>query len=157
MARVITGDEEVVDPKAPEGALAEFYRAFNSRDLTLMEQNWAGDESVLFHELGGVRYGWEEIKELYEQTLLSSQAGVLMTLHDYRIDRFSDSFFATGLERGLLRTQKDVLEFRIRATKMFGWRGGRWRQIHHHGSIEEPELLANYQALVLTGQTASMA
>jgi hypothetical protein len=40
---------------------------------------------------------------------------------------------------------------------MFGWRGGRWRQIHHHGSLEEPELLANYQALVLTGQTATIA
>lgn len=154
MAQVITGDEEAVDPHTPEGALAEFYRAFNSRDLALMEQNWAGDEAVLYHELGGVRYGWTEIRELYEQTLLSSPAGVLMTFQDYRIDRFSDTFFAVGLERGLLRTQKDVLEFRIRATRLFGWRGGRWRQIHHHGSIEEPELLANYLALVLTGQTA---
>jgi ketosteroid isomerase-like protein len=157
MAQVITGDEEFVDPKTPEGALTEFYRAFNSRDLALMEQNWAGDEAVLFHELGGVRNGWTEIRELYEQTLLSSQAGVLMTLHDYRIERFADTFYAVGRERGLLRTQKDVLEFRIRATKLFGWRGGRWRQLHHHGSIEEPELLANYQTLVLTGQTASMA
>jgi hypothetical protein len=154
MVKVITGDEDHVDPRIPEGALAEFYRAFNSRDLALMEQNWAGDEAVLYHELGGVRYGWTEIRELYEQTLLASPAGVLMTFHDYRIDRFSDTFFAVGLERGLLRTQADVLEFRIRASRVFGWRGGRWRQIHHHGSIEEPELLANYLALVLTGQTA---
>lgn len=154
MGLIITGDEEQIDPRKPEGALAEFYRAFNSRDLALMEQNWAGDEAVVFHELGGVRNGWTEIKELYEQTLLASPAGVLMTFHDCRIDRSSDTFFAVGLERGLLRTPKDVLEFRIRATRMFAWRGGRWRQIHHHGSIEEPELLANYLTLVLTGHIA---
>jgi ketosteroid isomerase-like protein len=154
MSQIITGDEENSDPRKPEGALAEFYRAFNSRDLALMEQNWAGDEAVLYHELGGVRHGWTEIKELYEQTLLASPAGVLMTFHDYRIERFSDTFFAVGLERGLLRTPKDVLEFRIRATRIFGWRNGRWRQLHHHGSIEEPELLANYLTLFLTGHTA---
>jgi len=59
-----------------------------------------------------------------------------------------------GTERGLLRTQKDVLEFRIRTTRLYAWRGGRWRQINHHGSIEEPELLAQYLTLVLTGQSA---
>lgn len=154
MSAVITGDEEHIDPRQPEGVLAEFYRAFNSRDLQLMEANWAGEEATLFHELGGVRRGWAEIRELYEQTLLSSPAGVLMTFQDYTINRTTDSFIATGLERGLLRTQADVLDFRIRATRLFVWRNGRWRQIHHHGSIEEPELLANYLTLVLTGQTA---
>ena len=150
---VITGDEEQVDPRTPEGALAEFYRAFNSRDLTLMEANWSPEEATVYHQLGGTRRGWEEIRELYEQTFLGP-AGVQMTLHDIEITRFSDSFTATGIERGILRTQADVLEFRIRTTRLFGWRGGRWRQIHHHGSIEEPELLAQYLTLVLTGHTA---
>jgi hypothetical protein len=26
---------------------------------------------------------------------------------------------------------------------------GRWKQVHHHGSIEAPELLARYQSAVL--------
>jgi hypothetical protein len=26
---------------------------------------------------------------------------------------------------------------------------GRWPQVHHHGSIDDPQLLANYQALIL--------
>jgi hypothetical protein len=29
----ITGSEDEIDPSRPEGALAEFYRAFNTRDL----------------------------------------------------------------------------------------------------------------------------
>ena len=150
---VITGDEDSIDPRQPEGVLAEFYRAFNSRDLALMEQNWSPDEGTVYHQLGGIRRGWEEIRELYDQTF-QGPAGAVMTLHDFHIIRFSDSFTAIGTERGLLRTQKDALEFRIRATRLFAWRGGRWRQVHHHGSIEEPELLAQYLTLVLTGQVA---
>ncbi len=153
MAIVITGDEESIDPRTPEGALAEFYRAYNSRDLALMEQNWASDEATIYHQLGGVRAGWEEIRDLYDQTF-QGPAGAQMTLHEFKIIRFSDSFTVVGTERGLLRTQKDALEFRIRTTRLFAWRAGRWRQIHHHGSIEEPELLADYLTLVLTGETA---
>jgi hypothetical protein len=153
MEPVITGDEESIDPRTPEGVLAEFYRAYNCRDLALMQENWANDESSIYHQLGGVRRGWEEIRDLYDQTF-QGPAGAQMTLHDFKIIRFSDSFTVIGTERGLLRTQKDVLEFRIRTTRLYAWRGGRWRQIHHHGSIEEPELLAQYLTLVLTGQTA---
>ena len=153
MTTVITGDEEHFDPRNPEGALIEFYRAYNSRDLTLMEANWASEEATIYHQLGGTRLGWEEIRELYDQTF-QGPAGAQMTLQDYQIIRFSDSFTVLGTERGILRTQKDVLDFRIRTTRLFAWRGGRWRQIHHHGSIEEPELLAQYLTLVLTGQSA---
>lgn len=152
--QVITGDEETIDPRQPEGALAEYYRAFNSRDLRLMENNWGGAEDVsLYHPLGGVRIGWQEIRSIYEQTF-SGPAGAQMAFHDFTLHRFGDAFLAVGTERGLLRTQEASLEFRIRTTRMFAWKGGRWRQVHHHGSIEEPELLAQYQTLVLTGKIA---
>ena len=32
----VTGREDPIDPREPADALAEFYRAFNSRDLALM-------------------------------------------------------------------------------------------------------------------------
>jgi hypothetical protein len=36
----ITGREEPGDLSRPEQALAQFYRAFNGRDLALAEANW---------------------------------------------------------------------------------------------------------------------
>jgi hypothetical protein len=51
----ITGRENEA-PETPRGALAEFYRAFNSRDLTLIRANWLrSDEDVLDNPLGGIR------------------------------------------------------------------------------------------------------
>jgi ketosteroid isomerase-like protein len=154
MVEIITGDDEI-DLRQPEGALNEYYRAFNSHDLALMQKNWdSGDDVSLYHPLGGIRRGWEEIQALYEQ-IFGEPAGVMMTFQDFAIQRFGDTFLAVGMERGLLRTHETALEFRIRTSRIFSWRGGRWRQIHHHGSIEEPELLAHYLTLVLTGKITS--
>jgi hypothetical protein len=154
MNKGITGDEPI-DLHAPEGALSEYYRAFNSHDLNLMRQNWdASDEVTMYYPLGGIRRGWEEIGELYEQ-IFSGPAGVMVEFQDFAIQRFPDVCLVSGVERGVLRTLDRVLDFRIRTSRLFAWRGGRWRQMHHHGSIEEPELLALYLSLVLTGQVAA--
>jgi len=37
---------------------------------------------------------------------------------------------------------------KIRTTRVFRYDGERWRQTHHHGSIDDPQLLAAYQSLV---------
>ena len=154
---IITGDEQHINPREPEGALAEFYRAYNSRDIQLMEANWAhGDEPSSFHTLGGKRRGWAEIKALYEQTFYGV-SGAHVTFHDVMIDRFGDTFITTGVEKGLLRSRDATMAFRARTSRLFGWRGGRWRQLHHHGSIEEPESLAQYLTLVVTGKLLSQA
>jgi hypothetical protein len=39
-----------------------------------------------------------------------------------------------------------ALEVTIRTTRIFRFRNGRWRQVHHHGSIDDAQLLAAYQA-----------
>ena len=36
----------------------------------------------------------------------------------------------------------------IRISRIFRRVDGRWRQIHHHGSIDDADLLARYQAAV---------
>lgn len=150
MGKGITGDEPI-DLRMPEGALAEYYRAFNSHDLKLMRQNWdATEDASLYHPLGGLRRGWEEIGAIYE-LIFSGPAGVMVEFQDFAIHRFGDCFLAVGIERGVLRTLKEVLDFRVRTSRTYAWRAGRWKQIHHHGSIEEPELLSCYQSMVLTG------
>lgn len=37
----ITGNEELGDLSQPQQALAQFYRAFNTRDLKMMDENFA--------------------------------------------------------------------------------------------------------------------
>jgi SnoaL-like domain len=37
----------------------------------------------------------------------------------------------------------------IRTTRYFRYADGRWRQFHHHGSIDVPAVLAAYQQAVL--------
>jgi hypothetical protein len=139
--------EEVFEPGSPEKALADFYRAFNKRDLTLMEANWTeGDEPVMDNPLGGIRRGWPDIRPTYEQ-LFGGTAKVFVEFHDYTLHRFREAFIAIGRERGRLDTDDVHLELAIRTSRLYVLRGGNWRQLHHHGSIEDPDLLTQYQTV----------
>lgn len=144
----ITGQEELGDLTRPEEALAQFYRAFNGRDLALMEHNWeSSDEAAMDNPLGGILRGWTEIRSVYER-LFCGRARVRVEFFDYTLYVFDTMFFAVGRERGRLEVDEEILDLAIRTTRVFRFTGGRWRQIHHHGSIDQPGMLAAYQAAV---------
>jgi len=42
----------------------------------------------------------------------------------------------------------DLKTLNVRTTRIFQLINGRWRQMHHHGSIEDAKLLADYQNAV---------
>jgi len=44
---------------------------------------------------------------------------------------------------------KERMNLAIRTSRIYRMSNGKWRQIHHHGSIENPKLLAIYQETVL--------
>jgi hypothetical protein len=54
----------------------------------------------------------------------------------------------TGRECGEYATPADTVPLAIRTTRCFSYiaSGGGWRLVHHHGSFDDPELLARYQA-----------
>jgi hypothetical protein len=57
----ITGQEDLRDLCAPQQALSQFYRAFNSHGMEMMGQNWArSDELVMDNPLGGITRRWIE-------------------------------------------------------------------------------------------------
>lgn len=143
----ITG-MECAESNAPFGALSEFYRAFNNRNLDLMRRNWHPEECVLNNPLGGIRRGWAEIEPLYSR-LFSGSGRVKVVFFDYTIQLSDDLFCATGRERGTFEKNGEELVLAIRTSRVYRRVDGRWLQIHHHGSIEDPELLAQYQAAVL--------
>ncbi|MDD3530171.1 MAG: nuclear transport factor 2 family protein [Gallionellaceae bacterium] len=149
----IRGDEAApVDTSL--GALAEFYRAFNGRDLDLMRQNWQQDECVLANPLGGLRRGWEEIEPLYAR-LFAGAARVWVEFYDYTLHEGGDLFVAAGRERGHFTLGDLRIDLAIRTSRTYRKSAGRWRQIHHHGSIEDPDLLARYQSAVMAGPDTS--
>jgi ketosteroid isomerase-like protein len=137
------------DPSTPTGALKEFYRAFNTRDLALMETNWeqSGD-AAMDNPLGGIKRGWQEIRPVYERVFQGS-ARVEVEFYDYALHEVGDVFWAVGRERGTLHASGTELQLAIRTSRLFRRApGDRWHQVHHHGSIDDPQLLADYQAAV---------
>jgi hypothetical protein len=53
-----------------------------------------------------------------------------------------------GRERGTYHDGETVKNLNIRTTRIFQLVDGRWRQMHHHGSIEDAKLLDDYQSAV---------
>ena len=145
----ITGREELGDLSKPTQALAQFYRAINTRDLDLMSQNWSqGDEAVMDNPVGGIKRGWPEIRKVY-QHLFQGQAKFSFEFYDYTLYEAGDIFYVVGRERGKYEIGEVKLDLKIRTTRVFRKIDGRWRQVHHHGSIDDPESLKAFQKAVL--------
>jgi ketosteroid isomerase-like protein len=153
----ITGKEDLGDLNRPEQALAQFYKAFNSRDLAMIDSNFAAsDEVAIDNPLGGIRRGAGVPHKMYE-TVFKSPADVHVEFWDYTIDRVGDVFWAVGRERGTYRDGDAVKDLNIRTTRVFRLIDGRWRQVHHHGSIEDAKLLADYQNAVRSPKGGTMS
>ncbi len=147
--RPITGQEAGHDRRQPLAALAHFYRAFNGRDADAMRDNWSpSDDVAMSNPLGGIKRGWKEIAAVYER-LFSGTARVYVEFFDYTLHETADLFYAVGRERGYFERADERLALAIRTSRIFRRTEGVWRQVHHHGSIDDPELLAHYQRAVL--------
>jgi len=146
----ITGSEHIkVEPSNPKCALIEFYRAFNSANIDLMSNNWEKtDEASMSNPLGGVKRGWQSIREVYER-IFNGTAKVYVEFYDYTIHHAGPMFIAVGRERGYFKNGDNCIDLLIRTSRTYRMNGGIWHQIHHHGSIESPALLKQYQEAVL--------
>lgn len=144
----VTGREER-DRLTPQmRALSDFYRALNGRDMELMSRNWAQtDEVVMDNPVGGIRRGWEEIRAVYGR-IFGSPARYWFEFYDYSYHEAGEIFYVTGRERGEFGAGETPLKMAIRTTRVFRLVDGAWRQVHHHGSIDDPDLLAAYQRAV---------
>jgi hypothetical protein len=145
----ITGHEARSGRGDALDALIDFYCAFNARDLDGLAANWEqGDAPSMDNPMGGIRRGWEAISEGYMK-LFGGSAIVQVTLHDFTSQGGDDWHLFVGREIGTCMTPDKKMDVRFRTTRWFTRRGGPWRQLHHHGSIEEAGMLAAYQKIVL--------
>lgn len=145
----ITGNEDQGGLTSPYQTLVQFYCAFNCGDISMMEANWANtDDIAMDNPLGGIKRGWKEIRPVYER-IFNGPAEVYVEYYDYTIHETAEMFYAVGRERGYFRLEGEEVKLAIRTSRVFQKIEGKWRQVHHHGSIDEPKLLERYQSAVL--------
>ncbi|MDD2906271.1 MAG: nuclear transport factor 2 family protein [Sulfurimonas sp.] len=129
-------------------ALHNFYKAFNNKDLSLMQKNWLNSENIaMSNPLGGIKRGWNSIEDVYKK-IFFGQVKVYVEFYDYTIQLFENGFCVIGRERGVVEFKGKKLDLAIRTSRIYTLENGIYKQIHHHGSIENPELLKDYQELV---------
>jgi hypothetical protein len=132
----------------PLDVLIEFYRAFNARDLPGLGSVWLGGEAPsMDNPIGGIRRGWTAIEEGYSK-LFNGPAKVHVTFHDFTSQGGPDWHLFVGRERGSCVTPDQELKIAFRTTRWFVRRDGSWRQLHHHGSVEDADMLRDYQRLI---------
>ena len=132
--------------------LDEFYASFNARDAEGSIANWARQKDVIMcNPIGGIRHGWEAIYEGY-QRIMQGATHVYVAFYDYHLVESSDMFLAVGRERGYAKKisiNKDQrIELVIRTSRIFRRIQDKWQQVHHHGSIDDPDLLKQYQNFI---------
>jgi len=140
-------DLKQVNSEALE-ALNQFYKAFNHKDIKLMQKNWMNDSSIAMdNPLGGIKRGWKEIQTVYER-IFSGPTEVYVEFYDFTIIDLDGGFCAVGRERGSATVGSKVIDLEIRTSRVFKRNNGKYQQVHHHGSIESADLLHAYQTLV---------
>ena len=143
----VTGQERSTGHPAHD-ALIDFYRAFNGRDLGALQANWAaGEAPSMDNPIGGIRRGWDVIAEGYAK-LFGGPARVYVEFYDYSSQGGAEHHLFVGRERGWCETPTGRLALKIRTSRMYVRDANIWRQLHHHGSIEDPKLLVAYQSAI---------
>ncbi len=146
-SKAITGKEtEILTPEYE--VLVEFYKAFNTQNIELMEQNWSLSDGVMNNPLGGILRGWANIQEVYKK-IFFGKAEVYVEFYDYSIHKQGEMFFAVGREQGYILKHGKKIELDIRTSRIYAKEKARYKQLHHHGSITDAKLLDTYQALVM--------
>lgn len=140
--------DAATDP-GPDGAYAaleSFYAALNGRDPALLRRVWAGDPLVqLDNPVGGILRGADAVGELYDR-ILTGPVRLQVTFGEIVAYVGGDHAVFTGRETGEYAVGDEPgVPLAIRTTRYFRHVDGRWRQLHHHGSIDDAAALAAYQ------------
>jgi hypothetical protein len=132
-------------------ALVEsFYYAFNQQDMDVFTKVWANHAlTQLNNPLGEIMRGSEPITNLY-QRIFTGPAYVWVELSDIVEYQSDDMVVFAGREHGEFTRGEISVSLSIRTSRIIQWLGDDigWKQTHHHGSIDNPKLLAEYQQAV---------
>lgn len=131
-------------------ALECFYFAFNQRSIEALDAVWARAGLIsLDNPLGGILRGLDDIRALY-QRIFTGPSRVWVELSDIVEYVGEETVVFAGRERGEFTQGGRTIPLEIRTSRVFQYFGEvvGWRQVHHHGSIDNSEALARYQQAV---------
>lgn len=148
-ARERLGETAAPTLEGARAAIETFYFAFNCRSTQTLRAIWLDHPLVqLNNPLGGVLRGMESIADLYGR-IFDGPAHVWVELSDIVEFAGHDAVVFAGRECGEFVLGDEHVPLVIRTSRVFSFVPAiGWRQVHHHGSIDDPELLGRYQAAV---------
>lgn len=136
-----------------QGAIAcleSFYYAFNNKNIEALKDVWYHNDFVqLNNPLGGIIRGIKPIMELYSN-IFKSNASVTVELQNIIYYHEINTIVFAGVEEGEFKKNGVTIPLTIRTTRCLGYirEQGRWYQLHHHGSIDDVDLLKQYKEAV---------
>ena len=146
----INGFENLADVENDKlKILISFYKAFNQRDLKLMQSVWLNsDDASMNNPIGGIMRGWNNIESVYNK-IFNGKATVYVEFYDFSFHSTDNMFLVTGREKGFFEKEDNRIDLAIRTSRVFIKENGDWKHIQHHGSIDNPDLLKKYQDAIL--------
>ncbi len=127
---------------AAMAAVFDFYAAFNNQDIELMANVWKNSTEVrMYNPIGGSIEGYGAIIESYRRIFRKK---VFVEFYDFRVFSSKEQFLIFGKERGSFDYDGHRHKLMIRTTRIFQKDDDGWKLVHHHGSIDDPELLRMY-------------
>lgn len=135
----IPGPGEIGDLRDPVQALAQFYRAFNTRDPDLMDRSWEHSPDVaVISPLAGLLRGWLAIRSAYERAF-QEPGGLETEFFDYTLQGSGDLCVVVGRERGNATVGGRTVRLTGRTTNVLRRaKDGTWKLVHHHITLDGP-------------------
>lgn len=118
--------------------------------MDVFSQVWANHELIqLNNPLGGILRGYDPIANLY-RGIFAGEARVWVELEDIVEFQTDAMVVFAGRETGEFTKGGKTIALSIRTSRIVQWFGAEtgWKQSHHHGSIDDSSLLAEYQRAV---------
>jgi ketosteroid isomerase-like protein len=124
----------VSDADDVEEANARFYRAFETLDITEMDQVWVhGEHARCVHPGWPLLGGWDAVRSSW-QRIFDNTEEMRFTLSEVTVNVGDDLAWVTCTENILSEVAERVSVTAILATNVFERTRDGWRLIHHHGS-----------------------
>jgi ketosteroid isomerase-like protein len=134
------GDEEAMQARVSE-ANAEFYAAFEARDLDRMAEVWErSDRATVTHPGWPTLHGWARVAASWE-AIFANTPYIQFVLTEESVTVHGDAAWVTLDENILQSTGEpgtgadgELSGSRIATTNVFTLVDDRWRMVVHHGS-----------------------
>lgn len=112
----------------------EFYRAFESLDVTLMDRIWLQQEYVTcVHPGWSLRVGWPAVRDSWV-LIFNNTFSMKFELTEMQIQVAGDLAWVICTENITSRQGEATQDSRVLATNLYENVDDQWKIIHHHGS-----------------------